>query len=154
MKLNKRPKILSQFTTSVEEKFVDVPQMPIEDFLTLKNGPTPPLLVDIRSPEEQNVSMIPGAISQRTFEERLTSEKEQILEKKIVTYCAIGFRSSTYARKLIKKGFKAFNLRECVFAWAFHGLPFEREGHQQTYQLRVPNQDWDVLPPEYEALYD
>src|SRR5689334_16019752 len=70
----------------------------VEELLALRDSVC---LVDVRSAEEQAVSMIPGAISEELFLKQFPS----ILDDKstIVAYCTIGFRSGCFSSKLLKE---------------------------------------------------
>ena len=81
-------------------KFDDIPSLSSEAYLqNTKNY----LLVDVRSPDEQNVSMIPDAISLREFECNFKEQyQSRIQDGNIiaVTYCTIGYRSGVEGRRL------------------------------------------------------
>ncbi|MEO1002121.1 MAG: rhodanese-like domain-containing protein [Cyanobacteria bacterium J06638_7] len=111
-------------------------------------GPGPQvLLVDVREPREQAVSMLPGAISRQAFERG----RERYRQRLIVPYCTIGLRSGVYARQLIAEGFSARNLAGSALAWAHAGLPFEAGG-KPTRRLHVYGADWNLLPRGYEPV--
>ena len=75
------------------------------------------VLVDVRTPDEQVVSMIPGAITASDFEDNRQSYEGAT----VVTYCTIGGRSGKYAKGLVDAGVKAFNLRGAILAWTHAG---------------------------------
>lgn len=78
------------------------------------------VLVDVRSPEEIAVSMIPGAISQAEFEQNLAQYTQN--QAVVVAYCTIGYRSGKYAEQLRKKGINILNLEGSLLAWShIHG---------------------------------
>ena len=68
------------------------------------------VLVDVRSPKEQSVSMIPGAITAQQFEKH----RKLYQSRTVVTYCTIGVRSEHYARKVVASGQSALNFKDSV----------------------------------------
>lgn len=67
-------------------------------------SPTPPRLMDIRTPEEYEVARIPGGklVDQALFQEVMTSWPK---DTPIVCYCHVGERSLEAASYLIGHGF-------------------------------------------------
>src|SRR6478736_9247021 len=71
----------------------------LADWLANKHRPAP-VLLDVRTPEEWNVSHLPGA---RRIEPGASAEKAAASlpkETPIVTYCAVGYRSGELAERL------------------------------------------------------
>lgn len=76
----------------------------------------PIVLVDARSADEYNVSMIPNSITKEEFEAKEEEFKAQ--NARVVCYCTIGFRSSKYATQLKERGFTdASNIEGSILAW-------------------------------------
>lgn len=95
------------------------------------------VLVDVRTPEEQKVSMIPGAVTREVFEAETLhtligtdkpgqsdvkvgpdiSEGSSVL---VVPYCTAGYRSGVYCRELMSK-YSLNNVvnGEGIIMWAF-----------------------------------
>jgi len=107
----------------------------------------PAVLVDVREPHEQRVSMLPGAISQQEFERDSTRYRSWV----VVPYCTIGVRSGLYTQALREQGFEARNLAGSALAWAHAGLLFEADGIP-TRRVHVYGADWNLLPQGYEAV--
>ena len=106
------------------------------------------LLVDVRKPEEQAVSMIPGAVTQREFEAR----RESFDGRRVVTYCTAGYRSGLYAKKLQKKGWDVLNLEGSLLSWTHEGGPLvDDEG--PTLRIHVYSQDWSLEAEGYEPVW-
>ena len=106
------------------------------------------VLVDVRKPEEQAVSMIPGAITQQEFEER----GESLRGKRVITYCTAGYRSGFYARKLQKKGWQVLNLEGSLLAWTHAGGPLvDSEG--PTKRVHVYSADWSLEAEDYDPVW-
>ncbi|GIK86264.1 MAG: rhodanese-like domain-containing protein [Burkholderiales bacterium] len=84
----------------------------------------PLLLVDVRTPQEQAVSTIPGAVC---VAPSIGPDGVAALAKDtrpIVVYCAAGVRSARLARALVAAGAtEVRNLDGGIFAWANEGRP-------------------------------
>lgn len=129
------------------EAFPEVVDITVPVLVAMRETTTV-VLVDVRSREEQAVSMIPGAITRKEFED----SADEYRGTTVVAYCTIGYRSGRYTRELQKKGWNAYNLRGSVLAWAHAGLPFvNAEG--ETRAVHVYGALWNLLPPEYVATW-
>lgn len=104
----------------------------LADWLADKQRP-PPVLLDVRTEEEWNVSHVPGA---RRVEPNSSIEKVAAgisKETPIVTYCAVGYRSGEIATKLREAGFaNVRNLEGSIFQWANEHRPLVREDQPVT----------------------
>jgi rhodanese-related sulfurtransferase len=100
----------------------------LADWLADKQRP-PPVLLDVRTAEEWNVSHVPGA---RRVNPNASPEKDLAeipKETPIVTYCAVGYRSGALATKLRAAGFTSVrNLEGSIFQWANEHRPLVHEG--------------------------
>jgi rhodanese-related sulfurtransferase len=105
-------------------------------------------IVDVRSPRERAVSIIPGAVSRAEFETQL----EEHRAKHVLAYCTAGCRSGAYAQKLREKGLDAFSLSGGVLAWSLDEGSFVTVNGQPTRRVHVNGERWDVLPPGYQAV--
>ncbi len=117
-----RKKALDEIVEGLNTKFLTVPHLSPKAVTDLQAAGTPVIFVDTRSKEEQDVSMIPGSLTIEEFESR----EQEFLSKntKIMAYCTIGYRSSSYVEKLRKRGFDdASNLQGSILAWTHEGLP-------------------------------
>jgi len=106
------------------------------------------VLVDVRKPKEQAVSMIPGAITQKDFEER----KAALQGETVVTYCTAGYRSGLYAEKLQKKGWRVLNLEGSLLAWTHAGGPLVDEDGP-TQRVHVYSADWSLEAADYDPIW-
>merc|ERR1719491_1589680 len=82
------------------------------------------VLVDVRTPEEQMVSMIPGAVTREVFEEEVlpTLKDEKATSPLIVPYCTVGYRSGLYCKELVDDhGLPSVRNGEGVILWTFDG---------------------------------
>jgi sodium/bile acid cotransporter 7 len=106
------------------------------------------VFVDVRTPEEQEVSMIPGAVTQEGFLGNLEKHKDRI----IIGYCTISYRSGEFARDLGKKGITMYNLRGGLLGWVHAGgKVVDQEG--ETKRIHVYGRKWNLAPSAYEALW-
>lgn len=106
------------------------------------------VFVDIRTPAEQEVSMIEGAITQAAFEK----DRAKYKKHKIIAYCTIGYRSAKFSEQIRKDGFDAVSLKGSILSWAHAGKPLvDKKG--PTHRVHVAGSSWDLLPKGYEAVY-
>lgn len=131
-----------------KDEFPDVPETNPEALQAALKAAAPPVVVDVRTEEEQRISMIPGAISQHEFE----VDPARFEGREVVTYCTIGYRSGVYAQKLREKGWKASNLRGSILAWTHAGLDLVRTG-APTRRVHVYGATWDLAAEGYEAVW-
>lgn len=105
----------------------------------------PPMLLDVRTPEEWNVSHLPGA--QRvdpgaSLEVALPGASKEV---PIVTYCAVGYRSAELATRLRAAGFTHVqNLEGSIFQWANEHRPLVRDRERVT-RVHPYSQLWGRL---------
>jgi rhodanese-related sulfurtransferase len=125
----------------------ELPWISPSEFLE-RSQEEPWTIVDVRTPEERSVSLIPGAISTEEFEGHL----DEHVGRSVLVYCTAGCRSGAYARELRQRGLKAFNLHGGVLAWALNEGSFVTPEGEPTRRVHVHGEPWDVLPPEYEAV--
>ena len=106
------------------------------------------VFVDVRSPEEQAVSMIPGAITSEVF----LADPDRFRGQRIIAYCTISFRSGKLAAKMGRRGITIVNLKGGLLAWAHAGGALVR-GYKQVKQLHVYGRKWDLAPSDIETVY-
>lgn len=106
------------------------------------------ILIDVRTPREKTVSIIPGAISQTEFEQNINKYQDFTL----VTYCTIGYRSGKYAEKWRKKGINILNLKEGILAWTYvQGELVNNLG--QTNDVHVFGKQWKLVAKNYQPIW-
>jgi sodium/bile acid cotransporter 7 len=105
------------------------------------------VLVDVREPREQRVSMIAGAVPASRFLER-RPKKGQI----VVAYCTIGYRSGMLVKKLRQQGVEAYNMSGSLLAWVHAGQPLQ-SGGRRTRRLHVYGKKWDLAPRRIETTW-
>lgn len=106
------------------------------------------VLLDVRQPEEQEVSMLPGAITKEEFEANADAYKD----KSIVVYCTIGHRSGIYTAGLKDKGFNARNLKGAVLSWSHAGGEFT-DTNGPTKRVHVFSPKVNLIAEGYEAVW-
>jgi len=132
---------------SAEDSLKNTPEIQVSELLSLSKNKR--VLVDVREDHEIQVSIIPGALTQVQFEQQI----ERYRNYTVVVYCTIGYRSGHYVNRLLKKNIKAVNLAGGVLAWAHAGQRFNKEG-RASKQVHVYGKRWDLLPVDYEAVYE
>lgn len=85
---------------------VQVPELTPSELQAKREGGNV-VIVDCRNEDEQDVSMIPGAVRRQNLD--VDSTLKQGVP--VVCYCTVGYRSTLEAKILIEKGLDAYNLR-------------------------------------------
>ena len=133
--------------TSLRHKFPKVEWIStseLADWLANKKRPAP-VLVDVRTTDEWNVSHIAGArrVDPNASVERAANGVAK--ETPIVTYCAVGYRSGEIAERLRAAGFtNVHNLEGSIFQWANEHRPLVR-GEERVSQVHPYNNFWGRL---------
>jgi len=92
----------------------------------------PPLLIDARTPEEQAVSTLPGALCALPDADPEAEPGDAGRNRPVVVYCAAGYRGARMARRLMQAGWThVFNLDGGIFAWANEGFPLRNNGQPE-----------------------
>jgi len=113
---------------AVRKKFPSVRQISTDELARWLSDTNrvPPVLVDVREPQEFGVSHLHGARNLRSVAqiERLLPSSGEC----VVLYCSVGYRSSAMAEKLERAGVaSSMNLEGSIFQWANEGRPLYRE---------------------------
>jgi rhodanese-related sulfurtransferase len=112
----------------------------------------PPVLVDVRTPGEQAVSTLPGALRVAPDSDPAPVLRQARAGQPIVVYCAVGVRSARFARALRAAGHRdVANLVGGIFDWANRGLPLAGPDGPAT-RVHPYDRPWAVLlAPERRA---
>jgi rhodanese-related sulfurtransferase len=89
---------------------------------------TQPVLLDVRKEMEYAVSHLPGA--QRIDPQATAADviKKLPSGRPVVVYCAVGYRSSKLAQRLVEAGVSdVFNLKGSIFSWASEGRALQSD---------------------------
>jgi sodium/bile acid cotransporter 7 len=106
------------------------------------------VLIDIREPREQQVSMLPGAVTEKDFMDDPAKYKDAVK----IAYCTISYRSGKFAQKLQKKGIIVYNLKGGMLAWVHDGgNVFNQNG--ETHRIHVYGRKWDLGPERYQPVW-
>ena len=105
------------------------------------------VLVDVRTPEEQQVSMLPGAITREELLSNLNAYRDHV----IIGYCTISYRSGQLAQDLGKKGITMLNLKGGLLAWVHEGGKVYSQG-KETQKVHVYGSKWDLAPDRYQTI--
>ena len=132
---------------NIKNKFPSVPEIKISEYKSL--SPQDLVLVDVRDSEEIKISTLPGAISLREYEQNQLN----FLDKKIVVYCTIGYRSAEYVKKLIRKGRLAYNLEGSLLGWIHNGGSVVDPSGTPTRKVHVYGRKWNYLPTGYTGIW-
>jgi sodium/bile acid cotransporter 7 len=142
----KRQRIMEMYA-DYREHFAGVAEIGAEEAIALLPDPDV-VFVDVREPEEQAVSMIPGAITDKEFKTHL----DQYRGKRLIAYCTISYRSGKLAARLARQGVTVVNLEAGLLGWVHAGGPLVR-GDSPVRQLHVYGRKWDLAPADIETVY-
>lgn len=95
--------------------------------------------MDVRQSDEQQVSMLEGAVGKAEFETTLSQQNKDRL---IVTYCTAGLRSGKYARELQQQGFRVKNLRGSLVSWAHERRQMIGSDGRPVNKFHAYGQQW------------
>ncbi|CAB1081268.1 hypothetical protein D1AOALGA4SA_8924 [Olavius algarvensis Delta 1 endosymbiont] len=106
------------------------------------------VFIDTRKPQEQRISMLPGAITEKEFLDNSKSYEDHVK----IAYCTISYRSGILVENLQAKGIPVYNLRGGILAWLHEGgKVYDQMG--ETYRVHVYGQKWNLVPEQYEAIW-
>lgn len=109
------------------------------------------VLIDVRQPREQEVSMLPHALTTAEFAEKFRHGIPA--GKRLVVYCTIGYRSGKYLLELAKQNIRAENLEGGILAWSFVGgrllAKDAKGGWVETNHIHVYAPEWNIVHPDY-----
>ncbi len=130
------------------------PQLPKVDAAALHAGALDePVLVDCREAFEQDVSVLPDAVTRSDYEAQVAADPGAFGDRPVVVYCTIGYRSGEYAATLRQRGVDAYNLHGGVLDWAHAGGGFVTPRGDATRAVHVYGHRWSLLPAGYDAAY-
>jgi sodium/bile acid cotransporter 7 len=142
----KRQEVTSMYA-DYREDFPGIHEIDAENALKLLED-LDVVFVDVRKPEEQAVSMIPGAVTSEVF----LADTERFRGQRIIAYCTISYRSGKLAAKLNRKGIAMVNLKGGLLGWVHAGGPLVR-GNLPVTVLHVYGSKWDLAPAGIKTVY-
>lgn len=138
---------IEEMYEKVRASLPGVPELTVDELRQLQSQEKVQL-VDVRTPDEQVVSMIPGAITASEFE----GNPKAYEGATVVTYCTIGGRSGQYAQRLNAAGVKAYNLKGAILAWTHAGGELvDTEG--PTKRVHTHGRKFDLAADGYEPVW-
>ena len=145
---DKKQKTLDKMYLSAKRSFPQVTDITAKDLMSRLDSGDELILVDVRQPQEQAVSMLPNAITAQHFQQNAADFEG----KTIVPYCTIGGRSGVYSMQLQAQGWKVLNFAGSVLAWSLAGGEFECDG-QPTNRVFVNARKYDLIHESHEAVW-
>jgi rhodanese-related sulfurtransferase len=136
----------------VRHDFPRVKRITPKEVANWRNDPKrpQPVLLDVRTKAEFDVSHIPGA--QRVDPAADATAISLPRDQPVVTYCSVGYRSGAFAQTLQGAGYKNVqNMSGSIFQWVNEGRPVERGG-KRVETVHPYNARWGkLLKPEFRA---
>jgi sodium/bile acid cotransporter 7 len=142
----KRAKVEAMYQ-GYKKDFPDVQDIePAEAMRLLQEGKA--LFIDVREEKEQQVSMLPGAVTEKQF----LKDPGQYRDRTLIGYCTISYRSGKLAERLKSQGITLLNLKGGLLSWVHAGgKVYDRSG--ETRRIHVYGKKWDLGPKDYEAIW-
>ena len=107
------------------------------------------VIVDVRQPHEQDVSMIAGALRTSEFEANI----DEYQGKSVVAYCTVGYRSGLFAQELMHRGWPSvYNLAGAVLSWTHVGGELE-DAQGPTKRVHVYSRQSSLEAEGYEPVW-
>ncbi len=117
-------KLWEDTLSMVREDFPRVQHISTDELAAVLEEHTDFTLLDTREPEEYEVSHIQGALLAEGVRDALKALKDKSREDLVIVYCSVGYRSSSIAKKLTRRGFKnVVNVEGSLFKWANENRP-------------------------------
>lgn len=111
----------------VRSRFPDAPRISTDELADRLRSENPPVLLDVRRPDEYAVSHLPGAVRvDPDAPPRLPEGVDD--DASVVAYCAVGWRSAKWVEELRRQGVDAVNLEGSIFQWVAEDRPLVRDG--------------------------
>ena len=105
------------------------------------------VFIDVRTPQEQSVSMLPGAVTELD----LVNTPSILQGKTAVAYCTVGYRSGLYAADMSREGIRVLNITGGILAWVLSGGKVYHAG-RETKRVHVYEKKWNYLPDGYKPV--
>jgi rhodanese-related sulfurtransferase len=138
---------VSQMYAGYKQEFPEVADITPGEVRRLLAQKAKVVLVDVRTAAEQQVSMLPGAVTSEVF----LSNPEAYRDHTIVGYCTISYRSGRLARELRPQGITMRNLEGGLLAWLHEGGQVYARG-VESRRVHVYGPKWDLAPAAYQTI--
>lgn len=110
----------------ISKRFPEVPLLTIPKLAewVADTARPQPLILDVRTRAEYDISHLPNAIWAGTMQLQTEALKQSPPDRPVVFYCSVGWRSGQAAARWVKSGRRGlFNLDGSIFQWANEGRP-------------------------------
>ena len=111
------------------------------------------VLVDTRDEKEQAVSMLPLAMTQSEFEQRVWRHPKRFEKLKVIVYCTIGYRSGKYTHKMQQKFKSISNLVGGILDWTHESGDLIDAAGKSTKRVHVWAKDFNLVADDYEGTW-
>ena len=101
------------------------------------------ILLDIRAPEEFEVSHLEGARLVDYDQFKVKNLKDIPKDSEVIVYCSVGYRSERVGEKLLAAGYtNVKNLYGGIFNWKNQGMEVVDAKNQVTDTVHTYNKSW------------
>lgn len=131
----------------IRQRYPDVAQLTTGELAAWMARPdtVQPLLLDVRTGAEYDVSHLRGAVRAATLAEAQSLLAMAPSDTPVVLYCSVGYRSASLAEQLRRSGFPGVrNLEGAIFQWANEGRPVYRDS-VEVRQVHPYGEPWAGL---------
>ena len=135
---------LNGFVDSCQSLYPDIRWISTSEFMEYRSKGEWQI-VDVRSNEERDVSIIPTSISLSDYRQHVKAFAGQ----PVLVYCTVGCRSAGHTQFLLEQGIDAYNLWGGVIDWAQHGGEFTMLSGILTRKVHTHGKRWNLLPATY-----
>ncbi len=140
---------------TLHSKFTDIRWITTEELAhrMADKDRIPPILLDVRTPAEYEVSHLKGARQVDPKADAQSAAKAIPKDAPIVTYCSVGYRSGEMAERLRAAGYtRVQNLEGSIFEWANEHRPLVRSDGEHVTRVHPYNAVWGrLLAPDVRA---
>ena len=129
--------------------FPDLPDLDVDEARALADT-AEVVWLDVRGARERRVSVLPGAVDRRTYEQH----REEWARRPVVVYCTVGYRSGVAAQELRNGGVEAFNLAGGILAWVHaDGRVVDGRDGEPTRRVHVYGWRWNLVPRGWKGVW-
>ncbi len=150
------PKVAGQFTEAEFNTMADkmargeVTDISVEE---LNADFSDYVILDTREKEEYDISHIEGAIWVGYDDFDLARVAGISKNKKVLTYCSVGYRSERIGEQLQKAGYQdVYNLYGSIFSWINSGYPLVNKNKEPVKKVHGFNQRWGKWVKDDQAV--
>lgn len=139
---------IDQLSSKNHKNYSDVVEVDFESVNNLIRQ-NKAILVDVRTEKEIEVSIIPGAMLKKDFQ----NSKDLYRNKIIIPYCTIGYRSGLYSKELISNGYNALNFKGGILSWVNSRGELVKSSGDKTNKLHVYGKKWNIVPKNIQSIW-